>query len=211
MAWMRNPERQTWRSSRAHSRLRRTRQYIDGCSEYPCAKGGDLRLFKVLFWTNEIVGVSPRPGDIRELDEASCSHIECRHGGRHQAGALARKYRLEHQAQIVEGGTSRWTDIVDPLRLKPEVPVLAVGVMHVRPAHQIGRIFWRRKARGQCRRGHRDLFDHKETFAVEARITPKTAPDRDIRTVMRKIRQPRLGSQLHVDFRMRVLKILQAG
>src|SRR5215467_10512432 len=62
------------------------------CSEYPCAKGGDLRLLKVLFWTNEIVGVSLRPNDIRELDEASCRNIECRHGGRHQAGTLARTY-----------------------------------------------------------------------------------------------------------------------
>ena len=63
------------------------------------------------FRADEIVGEILEPHDFRELDEPSFRHVERRHGGRQQSGALTRKHSLQQQAGIIEGGARGHTQL----------------------------------------------------------------------------------------------------
>jgi hypothetical protein len=76
------------------------------------------------------------------------------------AGALTGQHCLQQQAGIVKGRTARRPDILYALRLEPEVPVLAIGVMHMRPGREILRACRRRDAvHGRRRHAGLALFD----------------------------------------------------
>ena len=109
-----------------------------GALENPIAKSDDLRPFAADLRVDQIVSEVLELYDVGELDEPSVRDLKRHHGSRQQADALPCKNGLQQQAGIVERRPARRSDFVDPLCLKPKMPTLTVGIMHVRPARQLG-------------------------------------------------------------------------